>query len=866
MADDVVLIAPLTGVVVPIEDVPDPVFAKKMVGDGFSILPMSTTLCSPAAGEVAHIHDSQHAITVRTTEGLEVLMHIGLDTVGLGGDGFETLVAMGDHVDAGTELVRFDPAVISTKAASSLTQVVIANGDMITAVHPATGFVTAGKDIAARIDLAAPAQQSGAAGAGTAGAGVAAAGVDGAAAGAGEEVVSETIVIPNPTGLHARPAATLTQLASEFSSDIQLRAGDQSASAKSILAIMGMGLARGTQITLAARGADAEAAIERLTREIRSGLGEDVEQGSTDTGTIPTTAMLEPAQTSTEAPRSEDPHMLLGVAASPGLGLGQVVQWRTEVADFDETATDADAERSALRSAVGNAQNELAALRDSLDDPDKVAIFAAHSEILDDPSLADGAEQGIAAGKSAPFAWQTAYTTLADQLSRVADPVLAGRATDIRDVGGRVLRILTGGGDQVRELPASAILVAEDLTPSDTATLDPDRVVGFATVAGGASSHVAIIARSMGIPAVAGIERRALDVAEGTLAVLDGAAGSMRTDLTEDEMGGIRERQARLAAKREEDIARAFDPVVTTDGHTVEVVANIGNVEDAQRAVELGADGVGLLRSEFVFMSRATAPSEDEQAQVYADVARALKPGQPLVIRTLDVGGDKPLPYLPMPAEENPFLGVRGVRIGLQMPEILRVQCRAILKAADAGAKLQVMFPMIATLEEFRAAKAIFDEEAAALGVSGVPLGIMVEVPSVAVMAPQFAREADFFSVGSNDLTSYTLAMDRGHPTLAPQVDACNPSVLRLIGMAADAAHAEGKWLGVCGGVASDPQAVPFLLGLGVDEFSCSIPAIPGVKAVIRSTSMDTARDLARRALEAGTPAEVRALNPVDEA
>ena len=297
----------------------------------------------------------------------------------------------------------------------------------------------------------------------------------------------------------------------------------------------------------------------------------------------------------------------------------------------------------------------------------------------------------------------------------------------------------------------------------------------------------------------------------------------------------------------------------------MEVVANIGGLDDAVAAMGKGAEGVGLLRSEFVFMGRAKAPSEDDQAEVYTAIAEALKPGQPLVIRTLDVGGDKPLPYLPIPREENPFLGERGIRVGLDRPDILRTQVRAILRAAGAGAKLQVMFPMIATMEDFRLAKRVFEEERAKLGVDPVPLGIMVEVPSVAVMAEQFAAVVDFFSVGTNDLTQYTLAMDRGHPKLAPQVDGLNPAVLGLIANAVKAAHAHGKWVGVCGGMGSDPQAVPLLVGLGVDELSVSIPAIPSVKAQIRELTLAQCQELAARALTQDSAAAVRALVPADE-
>jgi len=409
------------------------------------------------------------------------------------------------------------------------------------------------------------------------------------------------------------------------------------------------------------------------------------------------------------------------------------------------------------------------------------------------------------------------------------------------------------------------VLIAEDLTPSDTASLDRTKVVGFCTTGGGASSHVAILARSLDIPAVAGIEPHALDIPDGTRVILDGAKGTLRMNVTEEEVESIRRRQAKHAARRAIELSHKDEPAVTTDGHHVDVVANIGGLDDAIESMTKGAEGVGLLRSEFVFLGRKTAPNEDEQAAIYTDIAKALKPGQPLVIRTLDVGGDKPLPYLPIAPEENPFLGERGIRVGLDRPEILRTQARAILRAASAGAKVQVMFPMVATIEDFRLAKAIFEEERARLGADPVPVGIMVEVPSVAVMAPQFAAEVDFFSVGTNDLTQYTLAMDRGHPKLAPQVDGLNPAVLGLIAQAVKAAHAAFRWVGVCGGIASDPQAVPLLVGLGVDELSVSIPAIPAVKAQIRSLSLKDCQDLAAQALTQSSAADVRALVPVDD-
>jgi phosphocarrier protein FPr len=391
--------------------------------------------------------------------------------------------------------------------------------------------------------------------------------------------------------------------------------------------------------------------------------------------------------------------------------------------------------------------------------------------------------------------------------------------------------------------------------------LDRSRVMGFCTTRGGATSHVSILARSVGLPAVAGIEPAALEVPNGTAVILDGNKGTLRLNASPEEVTRIRRAQEFAEQRRKKSLAHAREPAMTLDGTRIEVLANIGGLNDARQIAGLGGEGVGLLRSEFLFMERSDAPTEEQQFETYKSITDAVGANNPLIIRTLDVGGDKPLSYLPIPKEDNPFLGERGVRVGLDRPEILRTQLRAILRAARFG-KISVMFPMIATLNELRDVKAILAEEAASLGVPSIPAGIMVEVPAAAVMAAQFAREADFFSIGTNDLTQYTLAMDRGHPKLAPQVDALSPAVLRLIAQTVSGAGATGRRVGVCGGIASDPRAIPILLGIGVDELSVSLPAIPAVKAQIRMLRMEACRKIAEQALAAESAEEVRALVP----
>ncbi|WP_410499813.1 phosphoenolpyruvate--protein phosphotransferase [Chitinibacter sp. S2-10] len=827
--------APLSGVMVALEKVPDPVFAQKMVGDGISIDPTSNVLLAPVTGKVTQLHSAKHAVTITAANGIEVLMHIGLDTVMLKGHGFIAKVKEGDIVDVGQPLIEFDMDMVAQKAVSLLTQIVITNSDQVGQFLPATGLVVAGVNTALTLQLAA---------------GLAA--VADAATPSGE-AYSDPIKVPNPTGLHARPAAVLANAAKTYQSDIRLVRAGADANAKSIVAIMGLEVQHNDEIRVRAAGADAATAVKELATLIQSGCGEDVG------GAVP---KQKPAplniKTATPQPKSSDPNVLSGVSASPGLAVGNVFHLKQEEISVCEQGEDQHVEKRRLDAALKDAHQQLENLKAEISDASKAEIFAAHQELLEDPDLLAIAIAHIGKNKSAAFAWKIAFNTYADKLAALKNEVLAGRANDIRDVGRRVLRLITGVAEAAMVVPENSILIAQELTPSDTASLDRTRVLGFCTTGGGATSHVAILARSLNIPAICGIDEDVMQLSNGMPVILDGTRGTLRKNPSEAEVAAIREKQAAQASKREAELAAAFEPAVTKDGTHVEVVANIGGLADAQQGVKLGSEGVGLLRSEFLYLERTDAPTEEEQSQIYSDIAKALGNDKTFVVRTLDVGGDKPLPYLPMPAEENPFLGVRGVRLCLAEPEILHTQVRSVLRSAPFS-KLAIMFPMITSLEEVREVKRVVAEEKAALGITeDVQVGIMVEVPATAVLAEQFAREVDFFSIGTNDLTQYTLAMDRGHPKLAKQADALHPGVLNLINMTVQGAHKHGKWVGVCGGIASDPMAVPLLLGMGVDELSVSVPAIPAIKALIRTLDKAECQKLAAEVLPLGTVAEVR--------
>ena len=821
-----VLLAPLSGLLVPLEAVPDPVFAGKLVGDGISIDPTSQTLCAPMAGKV--LQASGHALSLVGEAGVEVLMHIGLDTVQLQGAGFRCLVQSGEQVAAGQPLIEFDADAIAQNARSLLTQMLVVNGEQVSAYTPETGLVECGQPVL-RLTLAATED------------------AEQASPEEGTPQLFGAVVVPNHSGLHARPAATLAHAAKGFAARITLHKGEGEANAKSLVAIMALEVACGDVLEVRAVGADAEQALARLRQLIAEGCGEDS-----------ATAEPAPAAGKPEITVDTNDGELRGVCASPGLALGRVVQIAEPDLQLDEQGQGEAAERQNLRQGLGAAWEQLAAMRLAQAGGPQAEIFQAHQELLEDPDLLEQAEALIARGNSAAFAWHSACVASAERLAALHSALLAERAQDLRDVGRRVARCLLGVAEGPLQLPEQSILIAEQLSPSQTASLDTGKVLGLATVGGGPTSHVAILARALNIPALCGLPADVLTLVNGTPVLLDGNAGLLRVAPSAAEVEGLLTRQRADKQRQRQERDAALQPATTRDGCRIEVSANVASLEEVQQALSLGGEGVGLLRSEFLYLQRDAAPDEAEQRATYRAIAAMLGPERNLVVRTLDVGGDKPLSYVPMAAEENPFLGMRGIRLCLQRPELLRTQLRAVLGAAGLS-RLHLMLPMVASLEELREVRGMLEQEAAALGVGQLPqLGIMVEVPAAALLAEQFAAEVDFFSIGTNDLTQYCLAMDRGHPRLAAQADALHPGVLRLIELTVRGARAHGKWVGLCGGLASEPLAVPLLLGLGVDELSVSVPAIPAIKAAVRRQHMGDCRALAEEILTLGTSAQVR--------
>ncbi|MBW3114082.1 MULTISPECIES: phosphoenolpyruvate--protein phosphotransferase [Bacillaceae] len=555
--------------------------------------------------------------------------------------------------------------------------------------------------------------------------------------------------------------------------------------------------------------------------------------------------------------------LLKGIAASNGIAIAKAYRLVEPDLSFEKKSVDnAEEEVTRFGEAIATSKSELEAIRDKARvdlGEDKAQIFEAHLLVLSDPELLTPIEDKIKSENvNAEFALKETADMFVSMFESMDNEYMKERAADIRDVTKRVLSHLLGvqiaNPSMVTE---EVIVIAEDLTPSDTAQLNREFVKGFTTDIGGRTSHSAIMARSMEIPAVVGTKSITSSVENGDMIIVDGLNGEVHINPTPEVIEEYKKEHARYEEQKAEWAKLVNEPTVSKDGEHVELAANIGTPKDLEGVKNHGGEGVGLYRTEFLYMGRDELPSEDEQFEAYKAVLEGME-GKPVVVRTLDIGGDKELPYLNLPKEMNPFLGYRAIRLCLDEQDIFRTQLRALLKASTYG-NLKIMFPMISNLQEFREAKAVLEEEKKALLENGtnvadhIEVGIMVEIPSTAVMADVFAKEVDFFSIGTNDLIQYTMAADRMNERVSYLYQPYNPAILRLVKMVIDAAHKEGKWAGMCGEMAGDEIAVPILLGLGLDEFSMSATSILRARSQIKQLNTADMKELAEQALQLDT-------------
>lgn len=664
------------------------------------------------------------------------------------------------------------------------------------------------------------------------------------------------LTIQNSMGLHARPAAKLVTIASRFQSKITLRNitnNSDAVNAKSINQVVTLGVRNGNKIAIAASGLDADEVLAALQELVKANFGEEVGEQETILGQN----SIAPETVKNKGEKLQN--CLFGIPASPGVAIGKVTIYQPAFVTVEQQKTEnPQVEWQQLQAAISTARHQIQILRNQISataGEEEAAIFDAHLLCLEDPVLIQRTRQLIFQDTFiAAAAWKTVIDETVASYEAMSDLYLKARAGDVSDVGQRVLRSLVGTVPTTLDLQEPAIVLATDLTPSETAQLDVTKVLGICTVLGGANSHSGILARSLNIPAVLGVGAELLRLENGTLIAMDGETGQILLQPDEQQLN-------ELQIKRDEGLATvqalktvAQQPAITRDGNQIKVMANILTVGDATIALDNGAEGVGLLRSEFLYMERLIAPSEEEQLEVYQAIASTLSP-HPLIIRALDIGGDKPIYYLNLPQEANPFLGWRGIRSLLDFPDILKTQLRAILRASYQH-PIKLMFPMVSSAREIRAAKEILATAKTELRTEGIQfnesleVGIMIEVPAAVVMADKLATEVDFFSIGTNDLSQYVMASDRTNPKVANLADAFEPAVLRMIQQTAIAAHKANIWVGVCGELASSPLATPILVGLGVDELSMNSSAIPAVKAVISELTMEEAQAIAHAVLE----------------
>ncbi len=679
-----------------------------------------------------------------------------------------------------------------------------------------------------------------------------------------EATASVEVTIVNPTGLHARPAAQFVQRATGFQAEItveNLSKGRPPTNAKSVMAVLGQATAeQGERIRITAHGPDADEAVAALKALVESGFGElevalPVEKGVSPEG--------EGKESAVRPPKAGE--VLQGIAASEGIVVAPAYRFaparpqveRREVADVE-------AEIARLHAAMERAKAALASLQAEVarEDVEAARIFEFQRTVLQDPAILQALETLIreercnaeAAVEAVFGEWHAHFQAMESELFRL-------RAADVEDVANRLLRELSGTTGVIWP-DEPVVLIARDLTPSDIAQMERAQVKAICTAAGGATSHVAILSRTRGIPAVVGLGEAILGIEPGTLLAVDGGAGTVVVAPPPEVVESYRARAARQAKLRDAALRAREAVAETLDGHRVMVAANIGGVESAREAVAMGAEGVGLLRTEFLYLNRETLPDEEEQVALYRAIAEVMG-RRPVIVRTMDVGGDKPLPAIEQPPDKNPALGVRAIRLSRLYPQLLLTQLRAILRAAP-GHNLQIMFPLITTLEEVRWAKAQLEEAKRQLAAEGlphakaIPVGIMVETPAAAMKADHLAHEVDFFSIGSNDLTQYTMASDRENEHLRDLLTPFDPAVLRLIARTIRAGHEAGIPVGLCGEMAGHRLAVPLLLGLGLDEFSMAAQAIPLTRQLIRAMRWEEAKTIATTALGMATAEEVQ--------
>lgn len=825
--------SPFQGWCTSLDDSPDAVFSSRTLGEGVSIDPTSGEVHAPFDGEVLTVPDSRHAINLRANNGAEFLIHVGIDSVNMAGHGFEAHVSRGDQVKRGQLLLSFDLEQVLRGSSSLKSPVLMLDSDEHEVFNlRQTGPVLFGEHL---FEIKIAREKS-----------------------AFAEVpdrrkeASKVIVVGLEHGIHARPAAALINAIKDLEVSVLIHLDERHrADARSAVALMSLGVSYNDIVTLKAVGKDADIAIEAMTALLEP-LAHHPEQLTS----TPEPVATEPTAIKTEPPI--DGTVIRAQAASTGLGIGCAFTLGSWEGALRTAAGSTEDESLALSEAMYEVRVLLQTLADSRRGT-AAEIAEAHLALLEDPMIMTTARQQVTNGSTAGVAWHKAIDNAIATLAVADNPRMRERTDDLRDINLRVQRVLAGQDlETSAKIPSDSVVIADNLLPSQLLELDRNQVSGICLASGGVTSHVAILAISMNIPMLVAAGPALLSIEDGSTLLVDTEFGELQINPDKAVTSSFESRIKTDKARHERELSTARDKCITQDGTHIHIYANLESAEDAIAAVEAGAEGCGLLRTEFAFMGKARAPELEEQLEVYQRISTALG-SRPMVARILDAGGDKPIGYLDQPFEGNPALGIRGIRLGLNNLRLLETQLGAFLQLKHSQ-PLQIMIPMVSSVHEVYAVRDILKKlDPKGENTARIRLGVMIETPAAALIADRLAQIVDFFSIGTNDLTQYTLCMDRGEPQLAARLDTLHPAVLNLIKHTADAARQANIPVAVCGAAAGDLLISPILLGLGIQELSMPKSLIARQKACLRSLSMEACVQAANDCLAMDSAREVRA-------
>lgn len=830
--------APTDGFVVTIDHVPDPVFAEETLGPGIAIEPLGDTLCAPLDGKIIQCAPTKHAVTIEAAPGVEILVHMGIDTVAMKGEGLSLLVKEGDKVKAGTPLIRFDVDLLAQHVTSLISPLVSIGKQKFSIEVLKTGKITQGAPMARLMPVEAIKNTSN--------------------ANEHNKTVKGQATLALENGMHARPASKLKAIAENKQVKITLGHKNRTADAGSITELLNLGLMEGDKVTITIAGANAADALEDVRLLLQTPEG--VEK-------------INVAEKAAGKKSDTSKGLYYGVVASNGYAVAPLFPFTVALPSFPENSKDKQKEKEKFLSSLNVLQKTLDKSIQAVAGTPQADILFAHRALLDDDDLTVRTLALIEEGKSAAFSWKRALDEHITNLEKSPNPLIRERTGDMRDLQIQLVNLLVGRASKTHDVdPQSAnkIIVAHDLTPSQMIALAALKPAGICLEAGGITSHVAILCRGSGIPCIMGVGEALLKAAanEKGEAILDAENGVLELSPSKARIADVQKMIKERHKNEEKERTDAHKPAVSKDKHTIEVGGNIANALEAERAYQSGGDGIGLFRSEFLFLDRDQAPTIKEQYSEYQRAVDAMQ-GKPVVIRTLDIGADKQLSWLRISDSPNPALGVRGIRLLESNPTLIEDQLKALLEVnakplANGKSSLQIMLPMVSDVTDIIATRKVIERFVKEMGLKKkkgfiMPqIGAMIEVPSAALTVETIAKEADFLSIGTNDLTQYTLAMDREETHLAHRLDVLHPAMLRLIGICVADAKKHDCPVAVCGAAAGDPVAGIVLAALGVDELSVEPSNIAATKARLRKANLKEIKTKVSQLMAVADGAELR--------